>query len=514
MSSSFSGLSIVVKGLFAQQRALDVTGHNVANVNTDGYSRQRAVLETTKPEEVMGGRGMLGTGVDVQQIERIRNSFLDVKFWGENMVLGEWEARSEILAEVEAVFNEPSDAGLNTVIDQFFGSLQELTKDPGSLTVRALVRQRAIAFTNTLNRMAKQFKKIQTDINFAIETKVKAINSYAKQISELNQQIMRYEIDGSNANDLRDRRDLLVDKLSRIVDVKTFEDAEGRFRLSIGGRLLVNHNNVNELVLVKRGIDTFKGVTPPVNNPDVDAIGLYEILWDDAMPFTPRGGELKGLTDMRDSDGSPGTYKGVPFYMKELNKFASEFAAAVNNIHTSAYDLANDGYTEPGGDKIYFFTDDITMDSYTPGTPRTLNGPLNITAENITISREIFNDLNSISVAGSYDTVPGDATKGLEMADLRHQKVFPTYGTPEDFSKSLISSLGVDGQEAIRVRDNQDILVKQTDTIRMSTSGVSIDEEMANMVKFQHSYNAAARMITTMDEMIEVVVNRMGVVGR
>ncbi|MDI6707246.1 MAG: flagellar basal body protein, partial [Bacillota bacterium] len=137
MSSSFSGLSIVVKGLFAQQAAMNVTGHNISNVNTDGYSRQRAVLETTTPEAV-GSWGMLGTGVTVQQIERLRNSFLDVKFWGENMVLGEWEARSDILSQIEAVFNEPSDAGLNTVIDSFFSSLQELAKDPGSLTVRAL----------------------------------------------------------------------------------------------------------------------------------------------------------------------------------------------------------------------------------------------------------------------------------------------------------------------------------------------------------------------------------------
>jgi len=513
MSSTFGGFDIVKKGLFAQQRALDITGHNIANVNTPGYSRQRAVMQTTQPESVMGGRGMLGTGVDVQEIQRIRNEFLDVKFWGENTTLGEWETRSEVLAEIETVFNEPSDTGLNTVIDQFFGALQELTKDPGSLTVRSLVRQRAIAFTNTLNHMAEQFKKIQTDINFAVETKVKAVNSYAHQISELNQQIMRYELDGSNANDLRDRRQLLVDEMSKIVDVKTFEDTDGRFRLSTGGRLLVNHTSVNELVVVKRG-DTYKGKTPAVQNPDVDAPGLYEILWDDAVDFNPAGGELKGYLDMRDSDGGPGTFKGVPFYMKELNKFAHDFAEAINNVHTSAYDLLDDGYTEPGGDKIYFFTDDISMDSYTPGIPRVLNGPLDITAENITLSKEIFNDVNSIAAAGSYDTVPGDTSKGLELANLRYQKIFPEYGTPEDFSKSLISSLGVDGQEGIRMRDNQDVLVKQIDTSRMSASGVSIDEEMANMVKYQHSYNAAARMITTMDEMIEVLVNRMGLVGR
>ncbi|MDD2573919.1 MAG: flagellar hook-associated protein FlgK [Bacillota bacterium] len=510
--SSFTGLNIVIKGLYAQQRALDVTGHNIANVNTEGYSRQRAVMETARPMQVLGGKGMLGRGVDVQQIERIRNSFLDVKFWGENTVLGEWSSKSQLLGDIEMVFNEPSDAGLNTVIDRFFSALQDLSngEKASDLTVRETVRQTAIAFTNSLNNMAAQFEKIQTDANFAIETKVKEINSYAQQISELNRQIMKYELDGSNANDLRDRRNLLVDKLSGIADVRTFEDSDGRFRLSIGGRLLVNHVSYNQLALVERD-----NIQVPVKNPDVDADGLYEVMWDDGMGFEPKGGELKGLLDIRDSIGSPGTYKGVPFYMERLNYFAAEFARAINDIHTAAYDLVDDGYEEPGGDKVYFFTNDITMDSYSDGPPRTQNPIVGqITAKNITISKEIFEDLNRIAVAASYNTVPGDASKGLEMAGLRHQNVFPTYGTPEDFTKSIIAALGVDRQEAIRMSDNQTILVNQTDTLRMSTSGVSIDEEMANMVKFQHSYNAAARLITAMDEMIDTLVNRMGLVGR
>lgn len=505
MGSSFGGLNIVVKGLFAQQAAMNVTGHNISNVNTDGYSRQRAVLETTTPEAV-GSWGMLGTGATVQQIERLRNSFLDVKFWGENMVLGEWEARSDILSQIEAVFNEPSDAGINTVLANFFDSLQDLTEDPGSLTVRELVRENAVSFTNTLNYMANQFQKIQNDINFSIETKVKELNSYAKQISDLNQQIMRYEIDGSNANDLRDRRDLLVDKMSKIADVKVFEDADGRFRLNVGGRLMVNHNTYNELMLVER---------TTAKNPDVDVNGLYDIEWDDGMSFNPKSGELKGLLDMRDGDGSAGTYKGVPYYMRQLNTFAREFAAAFNAIHTEAYGLVDDGYEEAGGDMIYFFTSDSSMDSYyLSGTQRELNTMADITAANITISKEILNDLNCICFAESFDTIPEDAAKGLELANLRYDKIFPTFGTPEDFVKSLVSALGVNGQEAIRMRDNQEILVTQTDTIRMSTSSVSIDEEMANMIKYQHSYNAAARMITTMDEMLEMIVSRMGVVGR
>lgn len=517
MGSSFSGLNIVVRSLFAQQRAIEVTGHNIANVNTDGYSRQRAVFEAAMPQPVSGGKGMLGSGVDVQYIERIRNSFLDVKFRGENTSLGEWEARSSVLEEIEIVFNEPSDSGLNTVIDQFFGALQELTKDAGSLTTRALLKETAVTLTNTLNRMADQFNKVQEDVNFAIETSVKAINSYAEQISKLNRQIMAYEVDGSNANDLRDQRDLLLDKLSKIADIRTFEDSGGRLRVSIGGRLLVNHGTVNRLVLVKRG-ETYYGanppVTPPVKNPDVDAEGLYQVMWDDGMSFTPGGGELKGLMDMLDGNGLSGTACGIPFYMRELNRFASEFAQAINDIHKQAYNLVDDGYTQPGGHQVLFFTDDITASSYTEvGGIRTAVTPA-ITAANITISKEIYEDINAIAVAAELDTLPSDATLGLEMVKLRNKNIFPEYGTLEDFIKSMVSTLGVDGQEAIRLADGQRLLTDQTNTLRMSTSGVSIDEEMANMIRFQHSYNAAARMITAIDEMIDVVVNRMGIVGR
>ncbi len=513
--STFGGLNIVVKGLFAQQRALDVTGHNIANVNTDGYSRQRAVMETARPMEVLGGRGMLGSGALVQQIQGLRNEFLDIKFWGENTILGEWSTKSQLLGDVEMVFNEPSEAGLNTVIDRFFAALQDLSNGEraSDLTVRETVRQAAIAFTNNLNKMAIQFEKIQTDADFAIETRVSDINSYARQISELNGQIMKYELDGSNANDLRDKRNLLIDKLSSIVDLKTFEDADGRFRVNIGGRLLVNHTNYNQLTLVERG-EEYNGVEIEKKN-DVDADGLHEILWEDGCEFSPRGGELRGLLDIRDSAGIDGIYRGVPYYMEQLNYFARTFAKAINDIHVTAYGLKG-GYEEDGGDQVLFFTDNIEIPSYTTDGDgvRKVRDDLNITAKNITISKEIFEDLNNIAVASSYETVPGDASKGLEMANLRHGKVFPEYGTPEDFSKSVIAALGVDRQEAIRMEDNQSVLVDQTNILRMSVSNVSIDEEMSNMIRFQHSYNAAARLITAMDEMLEMMVNRMGLVGR
>ncbi len=512
MASTFGGLDIVKKGLFAQQRALDVTGHNISNVNTPGYSRQRANMETTTPHKVTGGWGMLGSGVQVSEITRIRDTFLDVKYWEENKLLGEWETKSTQMTSLEELFNEPSDTGINTVLSDFISALDELSKDAGSLTVRVLVQQRAQDLTQTLNQTAMQLKQAQEDMNFLIKAKVDEVNSYAVQISELNAQIFRNEIDGSIANDLRDKRDLLIDELSKIADIRVVEDTEGRFRVYAGGRVLVNHIYYNQLEAVKR-------VAP--KNPDVDVPELYEVVWDDGMQFNLGSGELKGLIDVRDGNGTGTEYKGIPYYMSELNRFATTFAYAINYYHYNGYDLSGNNnqyfFTVDGEDSATF---DARADDYSIADPFAVP-PFSVNinvktvkAESISISQEIELDPNAIAAAEDAALVPSDARVALYMAQLRDTKIFPQYGMPEDFMKSVISALGVDVQEAERISSNEQILVNNIDDNRQSVAGVSIDEEMTNMVKYQHSYNAAARMITTMDEMIDVVVNKMGLVGR
>lgn len=520
MASTFGGLDIVKKGLFAQQRALDVTGHNISNVNTPGYSRQRANMETTEPHGAVGGWGMLGSGVQVSEITRIRDDFLDVKYWEEQKLLGEWESKGTQMTRLEEIFNEPSDTGINAVLSNFLSSMDELSKEPESLTVRVLVQQRAQDLTQTLNHRATQLKQAQEDLNYSVKSKVDEINSYALQISELNGQIFRNEIDGSIANDLRDKRDLLVDKLSKIADTRVMEDSEGRFRIYAGGRLLVNHIYYNQLVCVKRG-DTYKGTVTTDKNPDVDVPDLYEILWDDGMYFNPGSGEIKGLLDVRDGNGTGTEYKGIPYYMKELDRFATTFAYAVNNYHYNGFDLSGDTnqyfFTVDGEDSATF---DARADDYSIADPFAVppfSGNINaktVKAEFISLSQEVDSDANNISAAEDTTLVPGDGRVGLDMANLRYAKIFPEYGVPEDFTKSVISALGVDVQEANRIGGNEKILVDNINNNRESIAGVSIDEEMANMVKYQHAYNAAARMITAMDEMIEKVVNGMGRVGR
>lgn len=532
MRSTFFGFNTARSGLFASQRALDITGHNIANANTPGYSRQRLNVTASNPLTLPGGQGMIGTGVDTHSIQQLRNQFLDYKYRQENTTAGQWSTRSDSLQQIEAVLNEPSDSGIRKVMDEFYTALQELSKGSNSdnLTVRAQVRQRGIALTKTLNHMYTQLKDMQKNMDFEVKTTVDQINGYAEQISNLNQQIFRFEADGSHANDLRDQRNLLVDQLSELVDIEVQESTDGKFKIAINGIGLVSHFNHEKLVTVKRV--TEKNY---VDNKD-----LLDVKWENGSSFNCKSGKLKGILDSRDN--MDGNEKGVPYYMDQLNRFTTVFASRFNQQHRLGYGLSN------AGNGIDFFNYPSGVLSDVTATVATLTGSDDekiakyekanagmtifksgtnwyqatiIKADQINISSAIENNLNNIAAALSnsggappLSGLPGDGSNALALLDMRHDAGMFTWGNPDDYFKSLISNLGVDTQEAIRMTDNQQVLLNQIDNGRQSISGVSLDEEMANMVKFQHSYNASARMITTIDEMLDKIINGMGVVGR
>ncbi|WP_432662663.1 flagellar hook-associated protein FlgK [Wukongibacter baidiensis] len=477
--STFFGFNIARSGIFASQRAMNITSHNIANANTPGYTRQRLDMEQSSPMYLPGGQGMLGAGVDTEGISQLRSEFLDLKLRNELTGYGEWETKSETLATIGTILNEPSDSGIQTVFNDFFSSLQELVDTPESLTTRALVRESAVAFTTRINGMVNQFEDLQSNMDFEVRATVDQINGYGEQIASLNEAIHKAELDGSKANDLRDQRNLLVDKLSELTDINYYEDAENRFYVLMNGKPLVSHIENSELAYVQR--------TTKLHDP-YDANGLHDVQWADGSTFNPTGGKIKGLTDMINNDS--GNDKGIPYYVKQLNDFTRTLADEMNRVHRLGFDL--DG--NAGGD---FFTFD-------PTNP----------AKSISISAAIEGDLNKIAASETVGGVPGDGGNALAMADVRHNSGLFAWGSPEDFLNSLISNLGVDGQEANRMVENQEVMLNQIETNRQSISGVSMDEEMTNMIQFQHSFNANSRMITTIDEMIETIINRMGVVGR
>ncbi|MCD5410747.1 MAG: flagellar hook-associated protein FlgK, partial [Clostridiales bacterium] len=308
MKSTFLGFNTVKSGLFAAQRALDITGHNISNVNTKGFTRQRLLQASSTPISIFGGRGMLGTGVDSIEINQFRNDFLDFKYRGEVNAQGYWDSKQSNLQFIEAIFNEPSETGISTVLDEMFSSFQELSKKPESLTTRALVRQRGIAFTNSLNHMYSQLEKMARDLNFDVSITVNSINTIADQISILNDQVFRAEIDGSNANDLRDQRNLLIDQLSRIVDVEIVEMVDINDHVTRGqendrsSKKLVIQINGQPLVSHDKSFHLSTETTKPSTFDD--QVEMYDIRWANGSIFDTDGisGELKALIDMRDGN--------------------------------------------------------------------------------------------------------------------------------------------------------------------------------------------------------------------
>lgn len=462
MQSSFLGIEIAKKALFANQRAQQTVSHNVSNANTPGYSRQRVILESTHTAYGMGTNWQLGTGVKVADVNRIRDDFTDMQYRNENSSLGKWNIQSEILKQVETIFNEPSDIGISSVINEFWKGLETLSKDAASLEARETVKERGVTLANSINHAVTQLNDIINDINYRVSIKVKKINSIARQISDLNQQILHMELQGVTAADLRDKRDLLLDDLSNLIQFESYEDENRLFTINVGGAILVKGPDSAEM--------DFDSSIP-------DAAVTWKEYGSDVRMLK---GELRGLMDLRD--------KKVSKYLKQLNEFTEVLANEFNNIHEQGYDLQG----EKGVDFFKF-----------------VGGMLSV-------NPAIVSDPSKIAAAKHSEGIPSDNRNVLEMVKFRSKTVVidGRESTLDDYYGALISKIGVDSQEATRAADSQVFMVSQLNERRQMTSSVSLDEEMTKMIQFLHGYNAASRVVTTIDEMLDTVVNRMGITGR
>jgi len=545
MRSAFYGLEITRKGLSASQVNLELTAHNIANANTQGFTRQQAIQKSIPPSMSIGlfettTAVRIGGGVDIQEIRQLRDSFLDIQYRRENRGLGEWEVRQDALSYIEAVFNEPSDSGINIAINEFFNSLQALSMNPEDATTRAAVQQRALALTETIRDVYLKLEGLQSELNQNIIFKVNDINSYADRIASLNDQIFNAEITGRKANDLRDKRNLLIDNLSKLVDVTVFEDSLGRLRVDMGGgRMLVSHSEAFRLEVRRRSDDLNHPLYPKNNHVDIG--GLVDVVWEGSGEIVRvAGGELKGLIDMRDGIGGtaplhgeslfPGVPSelggtevgwdlgfapnrnssyGVPYYMRQWNLFAHTLMTTFNQVHRQ-------GYTMHADTGISLFADGTA--AFDPANPRQ---PV---ARFITLSNEVRDSWDNIAAIHLDATdiaagiIPGEARGNnkniLRLLDLRHNTFIDEIPNVENFTKGLISTLGVASRQAAHMTQNQETLAAEMNRRRAEISSVSLDEEMASMVRFQHAYNASARILTAIDEMLDVLVNRIGIVGR
>ncbi|WP_027965376.1 flagellar hook-associated protein FlgK [Halalkalibacillus halophilus] len=513
MTSTFHGLEVARRALFTQQSALHTTGHNISNANTEGYSRQRVNFEQTSPFPSPARNrpemaGQMGTGVKAGEIQRVRDSFLDFQYRAENNKAGYWDSKADALSRMEDIMNEPSDSGLGRAMDQFWESVQDVATNPEDGGARRVMQQRATAVTETFGHLNEKLTDVQGELKNQMETNADQVNTLLTQIQDLNDQIGRIEPNGYLPNDLYDQRDVLVDELSQFVNISVdYEASGGNAKANAEGKIVIDLANDNG-----QPIDNAQLV-----NADNDIQGL-EFQFDDANPalvsgisvgeMDPETGDVAAANTISAADfNSPGSLLGTMQsngYINGDGEAEGEYVGMLNDLDSLAYaftqefnDQHQEGYDLEGNEGGNFFTD---------------IGEENAAA-NISVSENILNNENLIALA-SNPNAPGNGQNGLALAEVRNQDNTIGDQSIQKFYEGVIGGLGVVAEEANRMAKNTSDLRHSVNQNRESISGVSLDEEMSNMIKFQHAYNAAARNMTVVDEMLDRIINQMGIVGR
>ncbi len=432
---TLQGLQTALSGLMAEQQAMDITGNNVANANTEGYSRERAVLSPNTPIDIaalspLTGQGaQLGTGVGVETYERVRNIYMDSQYRTQNTALGGAATQSEELQQAQAALNEPSSAGLASQMSAFWSSWSSLSDAPTSEAAKEAVVASGQQLAGSLNQLSAQLSTIAAQAGqqyTSLTGENGPVTDYASQIAQLNGQIKLAEQAGQKPDALLDRRDLLLDKLSSLAQVTVTQQPDGTDTVSFG-------NAAKPLV---------EGTT---------------VNWPQTLTSAAGGqlGTLLGLTE-------PGGV--LTGYQTELDAVASSLATSVNALHTSTP----------------FFT----------GT----------TAATIAVA------VTPAQVQTSSTGTPGGNDVAIAIAGLRG-------GAADQGWSALVGKVGGTVAAAKDEQANLQAIVGAINQQRQSVSGVSVDEEMTNMISFQRGYQASARTLTVMDEMLETVIEHTGKAG-
>ena len=630
MNSTFMGLEIGKRGLQSHQQALHVTGHNISNAENKEYSRQRVVITSADPIYAPAFNrantpGQIGQGSAIASIERIRDAFIDDRIVAEKNIMGYWQTKNEFIYQIEAVYNEPSDQSIRSKMDALWSAWQELSKYPEERSTREVVKEKAVHLSNEIASVFRQLYELRENANRQVEARVNQINMYASDIRDLNERIQKAEYLGDNPNDLKDRRDALIEKLSKIVNISVGRIDKDEVLVYIDGEHLVQGSIFRPLKVVRN----------PENH------GMYDVVWKvTETPASIKGGELAGLIEVRDvimrqnindinalalnitdltnevhrdgfgrrgetninffshlniSDDSEGNYDynndGVNditaiFKVAGSNKIDASAAIGITGtltfIKNDKYDsLAEIDYNEfdtintvmkkindaklgvvayIDHNGIFALKSTIAQDTdkknfmlrhledsgqflvgltgilkqsgqqgsfdyrrvndivkfLSPREHITITPKFN-PAANMSVSFEIMSDIDKIAASkgidiggtGDYNTSNGigDGTNALAIAGLRHKTgMVDSKTTFSEFYTALISRIGTQGEEAKDRVENHTTLLKNLENIRQSVSGINLDEEMANMVAFQHGYNASARVISTVNSMLETII--------
>ncbi len=625
MSSTFSGIEIGKRSLNAHQQGLTTIGHNISNAATEGYSRQRVKMETVDPlyrpqlnrENVPG---QIGQGVGVASIERIRDELLETRILSEGDITGYWRTRNSYILQLEQIHKEPYDTSIRAMMDNFWNGWQELSVLPEGQAERQGVVRRGEALIDGINLRYSRLKQMRKMADEDVVTSVREINGMLADIKSLNEEIVKSEAVGDNPNNLYDRRDLLVNKLSEQLPISVDNRDADEFQIHTGGLHLIQGKQVSYLA----------------TRPNPANEGYHDIIWEkEGIQFVIKLGKLGALVELRDidirgeiqsldemtmafadlvngvhregwsSNGSTGLdfFQEYPFVdnlsgnydrsgdgeldstyvyrMKGLHKLQAEsqvgFAGILTldgpdgrvNVEYNAMDtvemilnrinaspaeisarLDRNGHLElragitggtdnpdfvirhvedsgqflvgytgllagtgPGG--AYDWEQPDAVLALRPGGTAYSVSPLSHPSGWLRVNEELIDDPLKV-VSGLSDTgrMPssGDNRAALDIAQLRHRPVLNGLSaTFDDWFSLAVADIGLKGEVAAQSADSQELVMQELETLRQSISGVNLDEEFTEMIKFQHGYNAAARFISNIDQMLDTIINRMGV---
>lgn len=623
MGSTFSGIELGKRSIMAHTDAISTAGHNISNANTEGYSRQRVQMKEFdplyKPDLERAERaGMIGQGIDVQSINRVRDEMLDQRITAQQNQESYWDTRSKYYTMIEQIYNEPDEVSVRSNMDKFWESWQELSVNPESHAARQAVVSRGESLADSIKSKWENLMGVGSLINSDIDSTVKQVNSYANQIAALNSEIVRSRGMGDNPNDLLDRRDLLVDKLSKLVNITTDQRDSDEFMVHLDGRVLVQGGVARNFELVSL----------------TDNNGYDKLVWADTREdASVSGGTLGALVELRDVD--------VRNEIQSLNTMAMNFSDLVNDVHRNAYGANNvtgldfftqhsfvenvNGNFDRDGDGnfdhsyIFRFTGTTKLNpqeqigfegvmtfsgpsgnvqvAYHPtDTVETIVNRINdsngevkayldrnsnlvlkgTTAQNmenpdfvirhvedsgffltgysgilaesgeagaydyaqadavnslagaqfavspvlnpagyIEVNNVIKNDVKSVAAAfrdDSGNVNAGDGRAAVEIASIRNTKVMIGHErTLDDYFADSVTNVGLKGEQAENNLNSHMAVMNDLRAMRDSISGVNIDEELSDILKFQHGYNAAAKFVTVWDSLIDTVINRLGV---
>lgn len=519
MASTFFGLNIAYTGLQAAQTALNVAGHNISNIRTDGYTKQQAKITAADAIRTNGTYGTLGAGVTVVEIEQTRDIYYDTKYRNNESNGGQYSVKENYMSQIQDYLNEFVLEGFTQEYKNFYSAVNQLTITPGDASSKNQLINNAKSFADYFNTLSENFRNIQADANKEVKDAVENINAYAKNIASINRQINQIEACYGNANDLRDKRNAMIDELSKIVNITVTEEDMGNnltdMTIRINGQTLVSKYSYNTLQVVARD--------EPRNATDAD--GLYDLKWNSGQPFDiysdTLGGSLKGLIDMRDgcngeievydvdengdyvldSEGNKQLttkaqlednteYKGVPYYQAKLNKFVKTFTNAVNEILTS-------GYTSDGTNKgiPLFVTHDKTD---------TMN------CSNVTVNSELLENVDLLAVKSAVNTGEANADIMVQLNKLQTAKLYEG-GTADYYLESIISDMSIDTQKAMDLSQNSENLKTSIHNQRLSVMGADVDEEAMDLIRLQQSYSLNSKMFSIMNQIYDRLINGTGV---